>query len=343
MKQVINEFISLLSDTEELIRGLPHGGRDFGPLLEFLPSFREKRLEPLDWRLQRMNSDRYVLSMVGLTNVGKSTLAQALLEHPVAPGRNGPATAVPVEYEYALGPWLLQIADQGSLIVKERSFASASELSKVLEQKVFDPQPPQEEASRERIIVKGPMELLEGGLVFADTPGFGAAQAAGSSEHEESLKTYLQEHVQEIMFCLSASNAMVSRKERIFFESIGHLCSTVVVTKWNGGGENERRYEGKFSDLFPMCRFMFVNAEKSIGSDPSGRVEDLHSLFKSRRGKEERQKLLRRDFEWACNDLSVLLLKPLQAAGIPKVPWHKAAIANLRFEAGKENIEIPFA
>jgi GTP-binding protein EngB required for normal cell division len=342
MEQIINEFISLLSDTEEVIRGLPQGDRDFGPLLKFLHAFREKRLEPLHWRLQRMNSDRYVLSMVGLTNVGKSTLAQALLGHPVAPRRNGPATAIPVEYEYDRGPWRLQIADQGNLIVKERSFDSASELTKVLEKKVFDPQPQQGEITWERIIVKGPMKLLEGGLVFADTPGFGAAQAAGAPGHEEALKAYLQEHVHEIMFCLSASNAMVSREERLIFESIGHLCSTVVVTKWDGE-EDKRRYEGKFSDLFPMCRFMFVNAKKSIDSDPSGRVEDLHSLFESRSGKEERQKLLKRDVEWACNDLNVLLLKPLQAAGFPKVPWHKAAMANFRSEAGKENLTIPFA
>jgi GTP-binding protein EngB required for normal cell division len=342
MEEVITEFRNLLNDTEKVIRGLPQGDRDFGPLLDFLHAFREKRLEPLHWRLQRMNSDRYVLSMVGLTNVGKSTLAHALLGHPVAPRRNGPATAIPVEYEYHCGPWRLQIADQGNLIVKERCFDSVSELTKVLEPKVFDPQPQQGEVSRERIIVKGPMKLLEGGLVFADTPGFGAAQAAGASGHEEALKAYLQEHVQEIMFCLSASNAMVSREERNFFESIGHLCSTVVVTKWDGEGANERRYEGKFWDLFPMCRFMFVNAKKAIDSDPSGHVEDLHSLFKSRSGKEERQELLRRDIEWACKDLSVLLLKPLQAAGIQKVPWYKAALANFRSEARRENITIPF-
>lgn len=289
-----------------------------------------------------MNSDRYVLSMVGLTNVGKSTLAQALLGHPVAPRGMGPTTAIPVEYEYDCEPWRLQIADQGNLIVTERGFDTVSALTKVLEKKVFDPQPQQGEISRERIIVKGPMKLLEGGLVFADTPGFGAAQAAGASGHEEALKAYLQEHVHEIMFCLSASNAMVSREERLIFESIGHLCSTVVVTKWDGE-EDERRYEGKFSDLFPMCRFIFVNAKKSIDSDPSGRVKDLHSLFKSRSGKEERHKLLKRDVESACNNLNVLLLKPLQAAGFPKVPWHKAAMANFRYEAGKEKLTIPFA
>ena len=349
MEQVIDDFISLLLQTENYIRKLPQGRTNHEQLAEFLRIFREKRLEPLHWRLQRINAQRYVLSMVGLTNVGKSTLAQALLEHPVAPRRNGPATAIPVEYEYDCEPWQLQTIDERNLTVMEQKFDSAQALSKVLEKKVFTPKAEDlSNGSNAKLIVKGPMRLLEVGLVFADTPGFGAAQSADSSgTHESVLVEYLQKHVHEVMFCLSASNAMVSPAEKKFFESIGHLCSTVVVTKWDAEDEqsdhDKKQYEGKFSELFPMCRFLFVNAKRAIENpnQQDSEAEDLQSLFQTRRGKQERQKLLVTDVEQACNDLILLLRKPLQDANLPNVPWHKAALANFLQEAVRENLKIP--
>jgi GTP-binding protein EngB required for normal cell division len=355
MDKVVDEFIYLLLNTENLIRSLPQGHANTRSLEEFLRNFREKRLEPLHWRLQRINSQRYVLSMVGLTNVGKSTLAHALLGHPVAPARSGPATSIPVEYEHDNEPWRMQTIDERNLMVMDQKYESASALSIALERKVFNTDPTQEENGvSERIIVKGPMNLLEGGLVFADTPGFGAAQVGDNSgRHEVALAAYLQEHVHEVMFCLSATNRMVSREEKEFFEAIGHLCSTVVVTKWDAEPEAHdhevTRYEGKFSELFPMCQFMFVNARRAIEKlgqqDPeasgNSSVEDLHSLFQSRRGKQERQKLLRRDVERACNDLLVLMHKPVKTAGLSNVPWHKASLANFMYEAAKEELNIP--
>jgi GTP-binding protein EngB required for normal cell division len=355
MEQVIDEFICLLLNTENYIRKLPQGRSNHVQLADFLRIFREIRLEPLHWRLQRINTQRYVLSMVGLTNVGKSTLAEALLEHPVAPRRNGSATAIPVEYEYDREPWRLQTIDERNLTVMEQNFDSALALSKVLEKKAFTPPAEdQSNGSSAKLIVKGPMRLLEGGLVFADTPGFGAAQTADlSGSHENVLVEYLQKHVHEVMFCLSASNAFPSQEEKKFFESIKHLCSTVVVTKWDAEAEqsehDKKRYEGKFSELFPMCRFLFVNAKRAIENPDqpdsetcaNSQAEDLQSLFQARRGKQERQKLLVTDVERACNNLVVLLRKPLQDANLPNVPWHKAALANFQQEAVRQNLKIP--
>ena len=45
-------------------------------------------------------ANRYVVAVVGLTNVGKSTLLNALLGDDLAPRRNGPCTAVPIEFTY---------------------------------------------------------------------------------------------------------------------------------------------------------------------------------------------------------------------------------------------------
>lgn len=45
-------------------------------------------------------SKRYVVAVVGLTNVGKSTLLNALFGQDLAPRRNGPCTAAPIEFIY---------------------------------------------------------------------------------------------------------------------------------------------------------------------------------------------------------------------------------------------------
>ena len=99
MDAVVAALLHLLNDTENCLRSSPDRSRT-ASLADFLHDFRVKRVHPLHRHAQRLGSARYVLSMVGLTNVGKSTLAQALLGHPVAPRRNGPATSVPVEYEH---------------------------------------------------------------------------------------------------------------------------------------------------------------------------------------------------------------------------------------------------
>ncbi len=354
MEQVISEFIHLLWNTEDAISSR-HGPSE--PIAEILRNFREVRVEPLHWRIQRINSERYVLSMVGLTNVGKSTLAEALLEHPVAPRRNGPATAVPVEYEFADGPWVIQTIDERNLTVMEQKFDSVPELTRVLEEKVLIPESiDSPDDPKKRIVVKGPIRLLKGGLVFADTPGFGAAQVEDSSGADEAtLLAYLNEHVHEVMFCISASSGMVTKSERRFFESISHLCTTVIMTKWDSESDREesdkKLYEGKFSELFPMRPFLYVNAKEAIkeaaqgdhGNETTSKVQDVHTLFQSRSGKRERQVLLKCEIERACNDLSLLIRKPLQASSLSSIPWDKATLANFLYEAEKENLTIaPF-
>jgi GTP-binding protein EngB required for normal cell division len=295
--------------------------------------------------------------MVGLTNVGKSTLAEALLEHPVAPRRNGPATAIPVEYEHDDGPWAIQTIDERNLTVMERKFDSVSELTRVLEKRVLSPESEDLPGGpRKRIVVKGPIRLLKGGLVFADTPGFGAAQVGDSSgDHETALVEYLEKHVHEVIFCISAANAMVTPDERDFFARISHLCSTVIITKWDpepNREESEKKlYEGKFSELFPMCPFLYVNAKEAIkdaaqpepGMEPSNKVQEVHTLFQRRCGRRQRQELLKDDIERACKDLPLLIRKPLQASSLPSIPWDKATLANFLYEAAKENLTIyPF-
>ena len=56
----------------------------------------------LNYSLHRrltVGSQRYVVAFVGLSNVGKSTLLNALLGDELTPRRNGPCTGVPIEFQ----------------------------------------------------------------------------------------------------------------------------------------------------------------------------------------------------------------------------------------------------
>ena len=345
MEQVISTFLHLLDDTESFIKRSPGRFRT-DDLERFLGDFRTKRVNPLYQRLKRLESPRYVMSMVGLTNVGKSTLAHALLGHPVAPRRNGPATAIPVEYEYS-HEWLLKTHSSGAQQIRKRPYESAIELSKALEAKVFNEPRGHSAADEgiERIIVRGPMDLLKEGIVFADTPGFGAAQTdANGPSHEQALLDYLKGHVHEVMFCVSGSNAMVSGSEEQFFRAIQELCSTVIVTKWNSDPQVRAReiekYREKFSDLFPYCGFMFVEAKWAIEGRERASIEDLNALIRERATRENRINAIRDQVVSAWDDLQELMREPQRKSGAPVVPWARAALPMFLNAARNQNLNF---
>jgi GTPase Era involved in 16S rRNA processing len=344
MEEVISAFLHLLNDTEWFIkRSRRYQTED---LERFLHDFRTKRVNPLYHRLKRLESPRYVLSMVGLTNVGKSTLAHALLGHPVAPRRNGPATAIPVEYEYS-HEWLLETHATGTQQVRKLPFESSADLSTALKAKVFSESKSISSTDEgiERIIVHGPMDLLKDGIVFADTPGFGAAQSeVDGSSHEQVLVDYLKAHVHEVMFCVSGSNAMVSRSEEQFFRAIQEICSTVIVTKWdsdpNMRAREEEKYREKFSELFSYCGFMFVEAKWAIEGRERESIEALNALIRERATRENRIAAIRDQVVSAWDDLMKLMQEPLRKSGAPAVPWGKASLPMFLNAAKDQNLNF---
>jgi GTP-binding protein EngB required for normal cell division len=350
MNEVINAMLHLLHDTEEVLRTTP-GAQQKTVLADFLRDFRLKRLNPLHWRLEHLESRRFVVSMVGLTNVGKSTLAHALLRHPVAPRRNGPATAIPVEYEH--GPaWTVKTHSLESQAVHTQRFDTAEEVSASLKRLVFD-QPEDQAVRTARVIVRGPMDLLEGGLVFADTPGYGAAQAhEAKGAHQARLTSYLQSHVHEVFFCVSGAQCMVGKEEVEFFRAIRELCSTVVVTKWDSEPEQReaemRAYRSRFSHLFPMCGFLFVEAKWAIaayekndeGRLDASQIEDLRAIISQRALPQDRMSLLGQQVVAAWNDFQELACTPIRTVKIDAIPWRKDGIARLKRAAKIAGLEL---
>lgn len=215
-------------------------------------SFR-RRLHPLH--------NRYVVAVVGLTNVGKSTLLNAILGDDIAPRRNGPCTAAPIEF--CQGNRLRVIAYYHQSL--SRPTWNCHDLHAVHSRlsDLADDEGAQASRRIRRVEVLLSHPLLAEGLVIADTPGFGAAQFGDAQHsHEDALKRYLNEDVSQVFWVVLADQG-IGRREMLFHdEFFAEVCDDVVVTGCEEWSEQDRgRFRHRFSDAFGnrLPRFHFVS------------------------------------------------------------------------------------
>ncbi|WP_009958086.1 dynamin family protein [Verrucomicrobium spinosum] len=347
MDQLISSLVMLFQDTARNLAANPRPGH--AQFAMFLRDFQAQRLMPLFHRTRALANERYVVSMIGLTNVGKSTLAQALLREPVAPRRNGAATAVPVEYEKG-DSWSITSYHTG-LHIKRETFDDATRLSVRLRQLVFDVD---EHAAKSiiRIIVRGPLPGLPEGLVLVDMPGCGAAEAITGPEQDAEIIQYVRTHVNEVLFCVrgDANNWKTSPREVEFFRDLQDLCSTVVVTRWESNPEkNEEemaKFQHQFSHLFPLCQFLFVQAKWAIHAYQKkdeqklveSNIDSLHALIEERASITARQRLHHEQVVHACDDFAELAREPLRQAALRTVPWRSDKLENLKATQGAHEL-----
>ena len=87
LEQLIAESLMFVQESETFCKA---------PFRDVLRQVRG-HLARIHRRVKRAR-ERYVVAIVGLSNVGKSTLINALLGQELAPRRNGPCTSCPVEF-----------------------------------------------------------------------------------------------------------------------------------------------------------------------------------------------------------------------------------------------------
>ncbi len=257
----IESFIYLVQDTLASCRNDPTAGK----WIERLENFKSKRLIPIHQRTKKAAQKTYILSLIGLTNVGKSTLMEALLGVP-APRKNGPATAIPVEYWHD-DVWSLQIISS-DITCRNETFPDVGQLSARLREVVFQDPSTNPDAATQlvKVKVKCPVPLLRNGLVMADTPGFGAAQTGeDNGMHQRILENFIQEKIDRIYFCIAAGETWsLSDVEKAFYQKIAHLCSHVIVTKWEGNEPEKEQYRSHYKNIFPSATFVYTNAKRAI-------------------------------------------------------------------------------
>lgn len=93
LRQLLDEFAMLLEESHAYQR-IPEVQAVLCEARDLVLQFRQRL---------RSVAGRYVVAFAGLTNVGKSTLMNALLGAEIAPRLNGPCTSVAVEFEHGPG------------------------------------------------------------------------------------------------------------------------------------------------------------------------------------------------------------------------------------------------
>lgn len=310
----IEAFIFLVQETAELAKNqkiLNEAQRGY------LEDFRASRLIPIYQREKLAQKSPFTLCFVGLTNVGKSTLIEALLGAPVAPKKNGPATAVPVEYSFS-PRWALEVHyHDAALPPVNRHFEEPAALAAEVSRHVID-QTPHDTDKIAAVCVTGPMELLKNNLVLADTPGIGAAilEPAANSEGVPAEASWIREGGRAYLCVAAGVSWKVSPEETDFYRTLRHICSNIIVTKWEDDAARQQEWKDTFGELFPGANFDFVNARRGVN------VEQLRSIIDAQSSLERRLFLTRRELSQAWMDLRSHFKQVYQA----EIPWRKDAL-----------------
>lgn len=275
--------------------------------------------------------ERYVVAVVGLTNVGKSTLLNALLGDELAPRRNGPCTAAPIEFCY--GERLQVIAYHHQSYTRPHWHCQNVEaVHQRLSQLADDGGA---EASRRirKVEVQARHSLLERGLVIADTPGFGAAQSLEAlGSHEEALKRYLHQDVTQVFWVVLADQGIGQREKQFFEDFFAAVCDDIVVTQCEDWDPHDReRFRRRFADVLGnhLLRFHFVSGLKGLEARNAGdaaRLETagitlLESRIRELADPAGRTCSIRRTLIQLADDLSVWLREYRDDRGLPLEQW----------------------
>jgi GTP-binding protein EngB required for normal cell division len=215
-------------------------------------------------------SDRYVVAFVGAGNVGKSTLLNRLLGADLAPRRNGPCTACPVEFQYG-EQQTVSVEYLQSMRRPHYACADYEDIHHCLSS-LADSDGSQASESIKRVSVAVPLELLKNnGLIIADTPGFGAAQTDGAEgSHQEALTRYLEREVAQVLWVVLAEQGITKREADFHRTVFGSLCHDIVVTGSEDYSEGDKaRFRKRFSSLFDSIppAFHFVSGKTGSGVD----------------------------------------------------------------------------
>lgn len=222
-------------------------------------------------------NERYVIAVVGLSNVGKSTLLNALLGYELAPRRNGPCTAAPIEFVSGTAFEVTAYHRRG-LHRPHWECASVEAVHERLSALAVDEGA---EASTRvaKVVVRAPSELLREGLILADTPGFGAAQLGDAQgSHESALKQYLQGEVSQVFWVVLAEQGIGKREKTFHDQLLADVCDDVIVTGSEGWNEQERaRFRRHFGEAFQqrLPNFHFVSGLEGMQARASGDEDRL--------------------------------------------------------------------
>jgi GTP-binding protein EngB required for normal cell division len=267
---VVNELQILLHESAVYHQDLPDVERVYRESVHALRSFSR--------RLSKA-ADRYVVAVVGLTNVGKSTFLNALLGMDLAPRRNGPCTSSAIEFHHGQ---TLRVTARSRRSIRRHQWncANVAEVHKRLAS-IVDDAGELATSDIHSVKVEAPITALRHGLIIADTPGFGAAQLGGKEgTHEGALKSYLQDDVSQVLWVVLAEQG-IGKTEKSFHDSFfADVCDDVIVTGCEGWDPDDQlRFKRRFGEEFskPLLRFHFISGLQGLVARNCGDEVGLES------------------------------------------------------------------
>ncbi len=212
-----------------------------------------------------------VVAFVGLTNSGKSTLLSSLFGDKVAPACNRPWSSVPVEYRYS-SQYEINAEFSNTIETSAEIFDSPDEMLAAIEKYVTA----KENASTSILYAKMPSELLKDGLVIADTPGLGAATAAGGASHYASLLDYLPQ-VDYIFWVIKSLQGITKVELDFYNKFLQGRCDNIVVNCFEEFSLEEQKEFAKVNSTALPSRFNwhFVNAKMAMRGKNNNNNEEI--------------------------------------------------------------------
>lgn len=218
----------------------------------------------------RENPSPPTVAFVGLTNAGKSTLLSALFGAKVAPTSNRPWSSVPVEYRYG-ETFAVRAEFVDTIDSEEATFDSSDAMLDFIGRNATAGG-----AVDSRFLsAEIPAPILRDGLVIADTPGFGAADASGGAEHGDRLADYLPEA--DYVFWVIKSLQGVTRVEKEFYDKfLADRCRNIVVNCFDAFSDSEKDEFVRINEKALGVRLVwhFVDAKSAL----RGRIRGIDDL-----------------------------------------------------------------
>jgi GTP-binding protein EngB required for normal cell division len=257
-------------------------------------------------------SKRYVVAVVGLTNVGKSTLLNALFGVDLAPRRNGPCTAAPIEFVYG-DSYQVNVEHYNSFTHPHFPCATVEAVHERLTA-LADDSGAERSKSIKRVEVTAPLEILKYGLVIADTPGFGAAQIEGAEgSHEDALKKYLIDKVSQVFWVVLGEQGIGKREMEFRDAMFAQICGDVIVTRCDDWDDKDKsRFRQRFAQLFNRIpQFHFTSGKLGIKAQKENDIKLLeqagipaiHERISALGNKEGRLQTIQDSILGLCEDL----------------------------------------
>lgn len=261
MNNDVELWLDILDKTKNLIRTahpIPS---------ECLDTEKERMICELDTLERMLSSDaHFSVAFSGLTNVGKSTLMNALLGDAVAPTKNATWSSTAVEYRYSEDGYEMIVPLEGFKSI-HKWFQTSEELLAELNQFAVQGSDFQTDQS---LVVSIPNELLKDGLIIVDTPGFAATDGTSNKAlHDNILFSYLKKREDCLRVFWVIKDNLDQKSLELFKDHLSKFCTDLVVNLSDDEfNENDKKtFEKKYKkSVGHSIRFHYLNALSAVNA-----------------------------------------------------------------------------